>query len=410
MSINTTEVQQFNEWRELCQRINDCAQLALIASSLGRERLDQLHRIVGHAAGRVQLTDDEQRALDEALVEPTMRFDARDFDALATNQPFDVALSQRASELDAQATRARGVLERHPEFAASDDAVARPLTAEDLQTLLAHYPNHGLLRLEPSEGGLLALYVDGRGPDGLRGQVTHLPMDLTVVDEARRALVRDGNLPVSAAKAFAQLPDFLPAATPGRLVVMPSPVLTVLPLGLLGPAGGTLLDRFEAIVWMPNLSPLRARCIDRWPRAGVRVLVPGRNRSPELAAKTQFHDIAMSPVAGDATDEMAPDSGCDVVRDALQQTAVVRYYGHARHVQHDPAQPGRIPGPQLLLGRGDHMRVDQMLDVAFGLERVELWACESGIDIPPHPVFPWGADGFGFDYELLRGIRPATPG
>ncbi len=92
---------------------------------------------------------------------------------------------------------------------------------------------------------------------------------------------------------------------------------------------------------------------------------------------------------------------------AWAHAKVISFYGHGNHVL--MGRRAKYPGPQLQLGTGDVLRMASLQDATYGLDRVELWACRSGLDFPWDPMFPVH-EGFGFDYELISSGVRATIG
>lgn len=88
------------------------------------------------------------------------------------------------------------------------------------------------------------------------------------------------------------------------------------------------------------------------------------------------------------------------MRERAGRADVISFYTHGRHASD--------AGPSIDLADGA-LGVGQVADEWAGAERVELWACQSGVSLPLDWLTPVGVDEpFGLDFQLLRlGARSA---
>lgn len=188
-----------------------------------------------------------------------------------------------------------------------------------------------------------------------------------------------------------------PAQNMRRAIVLPSIWASFLPLAALGPPGKALLDRFDSVLYMPSTAGLWSRQDTHRPRTGSLVVIPKKTFS---GIKTDLDEVAFaSPLPGERY--LCGDAATlAAVADGLRAVDVLAVYSHGQH-EGDT-------GPYLELRDG---KLDTTLGSQQhweGLERVELWGCQSGVNMPHDPLTPNVDEGFGFDYTLLSfGVRTA---
>ena len=296
------------------------------------------------------------------------------------------ALRGWSDELMHQATAARAALEAHdPSVVVQEMAVRADLDAPRLRSLLQENPDALLLRVVLRERLVaLGVWLDG---DSLASATVELPVPAGLVTLLHE---RSKSTSTTLDEVLLGL-DLGPAMGPGslsRMIVLPSGLAGLLPIIACGPIGARPVDRFTRVSWMPCLSPLRGRLVVDHPREGTLLVAPpvtkrGHHAFRRLGASEVLLDGAGATLA--ALVERAP--GADVVA----------FYTHCKH------RFGLPPEVQL----SDQWLTLPDLDIAWsGMERVELWACQSGRAVPSDPRQPLvdellGADGL----LLLRGAR-----
>lgn len=219
------------------------------------------------------------------------------------------------------------------------------------------------------------------------------------VSSALPALLSEEAPAASALDAVIRSVDLGPALPPDggdHLVLLPNLLASRLPLCALGPAGRTPLDRFQAITVLPNLTPLAMRQAAFPPRDGLLVVTPGAvGERP-----TSLHDQALGAPAPAERRLTGAEATVDAVHAASQHADVVRFYAHGDHFG------GQSPRLHLA---DEALELERWRATWVGAERVELWACATGVDLPRDPLSPVVVDeGFGLDVGLLlAGARSA---
>lgn len=291
-----------------------------------------------------------------------------------------MALESRLDELDP--SRERG--HRGPGFA---------LTEETLPVLFADDPALVVVHIDVFERRLLAFAVRMEG-----GALLPTSLELPLDPEGLPAALQLGSArvgdPTETADRFFAICDLSPLFPPDSdrrdLVLVPSGFARFLPLGALGPSGCTPIERFASVSWLPNVAPLRARQGASPPRRGVATFVPPGTRFGEAA----FRDLL--------TDERlfrGVDATTAALAAARADADVVVLYSHGRHA-------GAL-GSEVDLADG--VLASEMLTSQWcGLERLELWACQTGVDWPNDPRTPFVDESFGLDGALVSlGVRSA---
>lgn len=326
-----------------------------------------------------------------------------EFRRLDRSLPPEQALSMHAEVLDDEATTMREKLEEDAAFLRAHSSL-HPIDPDELFALLREVKGTAFLRMELLHDEVLAFYadIDGNGKERVIVYPVPVPTDIASLD--LRGLWENGHLSdvVTRALDTMDLLGGVPDDAPRRVIVLQSGMLALLPTLAIGPPGRTLLDRFDAIQNLWSLDALRVRPPEN-ERAGTLALYPGRDAPIGAKNVTFFHAIASSAAPGPAVDEIGRLTPLDAVVAAWSRARFVSFYGHGAHIPMG-SRRGEV-GPQLVLDTGELLGMRSLQRTTLGVERVELWACQSGLDFPWDPMFPMG-DGFGLDYELIRaGVR-----
>jgi len=263
----------------------------------------------------------------------------------------------------------------------------RSMTAADLRALLA--PNEALLRVHASDSLLaIAVWLEGGELVGRVRRIDDLhlsPAELLAKDKTTQAaglertlrtLILDGLLPENLT----------------HLVVLPSILASLVPWAAVRADGRQLVERFDSITVLPNLISRWARPSPGVARTGALTVAPG-----DVADGTCFHDLLLAVRLPEERRLERENATVTNVEDALAEADVVTFFAHG-------AGEGLVAtGIQL---------VDGVLEPASadfewaGLERVELWACQSGVNIPADGLHPFVDEGFGLDVQLHHlGVR-----
>jgi tetratricopeptide (TPR) repeat protein len=275
------------------------------------------------------------------------------------------------------------------------DPLARPWifppTPELLRTLLQEHTGHVLMRFSLTTDLLvIAIWLEG---EEVVAKAHRLVMPPRLLLNLARYQSDPNGAPHEAIAADLASLDLSPVLPEGRMnhaVLLPSHLASFLPLVALGAGERTLLDRFQAISWMSCLTPLFDRQAPHPPRTGVVTVAPGG---------TLHHAVALRLALPSEQRLEARAATLDRVLEAARSADVLCFYTHGRHAGEH--------GPELDLrdGQLDRTRLDARWG---GIERIELWACQSGVNLPHQPLTPPVDEMFGLDNEFLRvGVRSA---
>lgn len=182
---------------------------------------------------------------------------------------------------------------------------------------------------------------------------------------------------------------FLPAK---RAVLLPSRLASVLPLAALGPRGKTLLDRYKCLLWLPSLAPLRLRQAPLPPRHGTLTI------APLCATPLLLKEWALSGVLPMERRLFDAEATLRRVKEESRTADIVTFYTHGRH------EPMNI---EVELFDRPLRAEDAWL--FRGAERVELWACQTGVNLATDWLDHSGLDQhFGLDIAMIEaGARSA---
>jgi tetratricopeptide (TPR) repeat protein len=265
------------------------------------------------------------------------------------------------------------------------------LTRDVLRNLLLEHPDHALVRISlTSDLFVIAVWLEGDEVVA-RGRRVATPRGLFRQLEAYGKDVKTAPLePLTAAFAALDLSAVLPSRRMAHAVLLPSYLASLLPLGALGPTGKTLLDHFDALSWMPCLTPLFARHSPGRRRAGTVSVAPGG---------TSHHVLALGVPLSDELQIEGEQATVEHVLDVARSADVMCFYTHGQHEGEH--------GPEISL-HGDRLDEQSIQHAWTGMERVELWACQSGVNVPSDPLTPPVDETFGLDNLFVRrGVRSA---
>lgn len=319
--------------------------------------------------------------------------------ALANARTGDPVVSLRAfaDDLARRAARVKAALHDHePDLDTHPGGLGTAVDADDLHTLLGGKESTVLLRLSVARTGLIAISVAlVDGAPRATGRV--LPIDPSLLQTTREAADALTRLRPDDVLLFRRLGDALAAidlsalfpASADALVILPDQSAALLPLAALGPRGSTPLERFTSITWLPCLGPLRCRQVAMRPRRGVATFAPD--------LRTQAASALAQPLP-DETIVWGAAATVDCLQATIAVADVVCMYAHGEH-----GGPG---WPSVTLA-DDKLEMTPMQGGGWiGLERVEVWACESAVDLPSDPRGVATNEFFGLDgMLLLHGVR-----
>ena len=313
--------------------------------------------------------------------------------AVAAQVPLH-SLNVRVEEERARSIKLKFKLEHHDaDFKSVRQVLQAELTREELEALLREHPNQVLLRLSLEENELLALGVWlEEGAVVARSTSAHRPPELDrllrEVSQGKQDL--DYSL-ISQLLEKMDLSSVLPVGRRTRAVLLPSHGAAALPLAALGPIGRRLMDRFDSLVWLAGLFPLRVAPAAQRPRAGHLVVDP-RN--------TYFSPIALAQSVAHEQRLIGPGATPQAIERAVSEVETVCIYTHGEH------EPGDLP--KLALANQQVLEVQHIHQRLAGLERMEVWACQTGTNRAMDPFSPPADEAHGMDFLLLSlGVRTA---
>ncbi len=287
---------------------------------------------------------------------------------------------------------------RDPDFEASNKPWTRRISAEVLAMVAREHVECAFVRIHLLEELLIAtVWWDG---GGLTGRVTRcqVPGGYSALKQALDG-AKEQPRALTGLLSQIDLSAALPPMHMAHGVLLPSLLASHLPLAALGPCGETLLDRFDALSWLPTLTPLYMRQAPWRPRRGTLTVAPGGTNGASVALRKRFPDETIL-----RNDEATLGAVFQHASDA----DVVSFYTHGYDGSQAPenGDPG-LSGPWIALARQDRLSGNMLMARHWvGMERVEIWACESGVDMPLDPRTDLVDEGFGFDVMFHHwGVR-----
>lgn len=318
--------------------------------------------------------------------------------AIAHPSP-DAALRQEAIRWrDRGMAVEHAITQRDPDINRDRTPWSWAMKPDALEQLLAEESGSVFLHIHLSDELLVAgVWLEN-------GRLTGRVFRRTLPDECQRTLHR---VLTNAAAGSSPLPgdldpllshldltDALPESTHCQVVILPSMLASLVPWPAVATHGGILLDQFDAITSLPNLIPRWMRQAASPPRAGTLTVVPG-----ELPANapTWFHGIAFADPFSDETLLEGSEATLDATIDGAAGADIICIYAHGRH--------GGAGGGTIQLADDDLVPFTLGAEW-YGCERVELWACQTGVNVSTDWLTPYVDEAFGIDIGFHhQGVR-----
>lgn len=315
------------------------------------------------------------------------------------------ALHDGARSIADEALRARDLLAaRAPAKYLADLSPTDVLDSARLRTLLEESPGDVFLRVHlGAELFAVCVWLEQGAVAGRTLRRALNPREVSAVTSlyataSAGGLDRGAETPSLSDALATLLPTLdvsaaLPDGAIEHLVVLPSRLAALLPWAASGARGATLLDRAGAISYLPNLTPRVMRQRVAQSRAGGALVAPGACCDPPTA----FHGVAFAKVGADEETLFEERATRDEVLRCAATADVVSIYTHGIHVAGE--------GAELALA-GCALSLDDLGAGWVGCERVELWACQSGVNVPTDMLTPWVDEAFGIDVAFhYVGVR-----
>jgi CHAT domain-containing protein len=196
--------------------------------------------------------------------------------------------------------------------------------------------------------------------------------------------------PLDALLGALDLADVVPSAAVRRLVILPSLFASLVPWPAVACGDAPLVERFDAIGQLPSLTPLAMRQAASPARTGTLLVAPG---AATPARATHFHALAFEGEGATATRLEDARATVAATRSAAPGADVVAFFAHGRHVGADAGSLALADGDLVLHESGGAW---------WGCERVELWACETGVNVSLDRLTPYVDEAFGTDIDFHR--------
>jgi tetratricopeptide (TPR) repeat protein len=272
------------------------------------------------------------------------------------------------------------------------------MSPEALHACLVEHPRTALMRVVLEPTGLVAVCV-WLASGELAARSVELPLPAGALRCLLDSSVNDGQGTPNRELLAGVLRELdLSAVYPDdaidEVVLLPSTLAALVPWAAAGRIGHSLLDRFESISYLPMLTPMVMRQAPRRQRAGTVVVMPG---DAVPGGGTHFHGLAYSVACIDEDRVEGAAATAQVVLEAGRNADVVSVFAHGEY---------KIgSGPILQLADGS-LRMDLITDDWAGCERVELWACRSGVNLSLDHLTPHVNEAFGADIRFHQvGVR-----
>ncbi|NOK34632.1 CHAT domain-containing protein [Corallococcus exercitus] len=314
-------------------------------------------------------------------------------EALSSPDPLEHLTNVLAQE-SARVVALKDALDEHDaSHAKVHRLLGQEVTPEELATILREDPGQVLIRLCLEMGDLLvvAVWWDGKA---VTGRSANIHLDEALPDLLEWVARGEPNVDfarITQLMAQVDLSAALPDGQRSRAVLLPSYRAAAIPLAALGPVGRRLMDRFDRLNWLASLFPLRAAPAARPPRAGHLVIVP---------EKTIFHSVALEPPRPGEVWLRGAEATPTAIGQAITCVQTAAIYTHGEH------EHGELPS--LVVGGNAPLDVARLQRWTQGLERMEIWACQTGMNRPMDMFTPPSNEASGLDFLLLgSGVRTA---
>jgi hypothetical protein len=286
-------------------------------------------------------------------------------------------------------------------FKVSEQGWSNEVSEEQVRCAFDAEPDVVLLRLSLSEDKLLAISV-WKQDDALHSNAKTFGVDaqsvraLSMLAYREKLEGEDAERVQTALNTFLASIDLslvLPQWTT-HVIILPSQRASYVPWAACGPAERILIDVVDVVSYLPNITPLCMRQAPWAPRSGTLLVAPGA-AAPH---RTCFHGIAFSETTADEVQLFEAAATRTATAEHAASADVVSIFAHGSYNAQNPL--GVI---QLVDGL---FTPKEYFSIWRGMERVEIWACRTGVNVSYDPLTPWVDEGFGLDVDLHHlGVR-----
>lgn len=293
------------------------------------------------------------------------------------------------------------LMDLSPDMPEITQAWSAQISETTLEALFVEHPDVVLLKLSMTADNLLVISVWQEESKLVGNSSTH-PVPTGTLN-ALFALTSFTPLETAAKKqAQAALNEFLTSldlstllpTSKSHVVILPSQIASLVPWAASGPDECKLISRVDALSYLPNITPMLMRQAPFKSRSKTLAVTPG---AKSAGAPTLYHSVAFADASDGETRLEEDQATSEAVCHHAATSDVVSFFAHGHY---GPDNPGAIR-----LADGDFF-LGSHIELWQGMERVELWACRSGVNVSYDPLTPWVDEAFGLDVKLhFLGVR-----
>ena len=304
------------------------------------------------------------------------------FKKAALSEEPDVVLAQASQAvLDDFKKIEQQLTELYPKYKKNHDDIFS-ITPRHVEQVFRNHPDLTLLKIDQESGHndllLIAVYQN-EGKVCSKNHTISAPSELsnTIYD----TVIRSQKNGVNEWKLdFINWKKVLPSGK-RKVAILPSYFAAHIPWAATGVHGKRLLDLVDEVLWLPSVLSLCYKA----------KLFRQRTHSVRLSGGgTLYTKHAHS---GQEYDDFSSTSPKEVVLKQIANAEVLSFYGHAEHDH--PDRPKLLFEDFSIYGQ-------QLGHEACGMKRVELWACQSGSNIPQMFMGSPVNEAFGMDMKMLE--------
>ncbi len=331
-------------------------------------------------------------------------------EAVESKTPLQAMESYRA-ELKEKAKHWESVLAVwDPKFSTANRIVETLLTREELEEIVLKTPD--TLYVRDHWGDDMVLVAIWAQEGEVQSRSIRLPISSEELELLEALLRSENGSDMMTPANLEELTEFLErldlselfdGLSLKRLVILPSVHASLIPWAAAGPSGKQLIDRFESIAMLPNLSPMREfRQILSTERHGMLSVMPGE--SIKNSAKLQLPDypsIAFDRELPGESRLVGGDANISRILEQAAETDVICFFPRREPEEGDPVAISCL---------GEGLAGIESSAEWVGCERVELWGCRGGADAALDPDGFAVNEVFGLDIDFHRAGARSTIG